>query len=223
MLEIAQAVARHAKLPFLKIDPLDLDLDVVTSALPAPFARKHTMCAISKHQNGITVAIANPFNVAPLRDLQQFAGLEVKLVVATRRDIEMVNKGFYDLKTVSPGRRESSSAKAGSPPSTLPTKNSSPARRTRWIPPCSRSSPHWITLLDSRVRATRLRHTPGAQAEHRTGAFADRRRAPRRARHSQDRLSSGGESYQDAQWARHRRETASTGWTNQEGSGRAKR
>ena len=96
--EIAQAVAQDSGLPFLKINPLDLDLDVVTSALPAPFARKHTMCAISKHQNGITVAIANPFNLAPLRDLQQFAQLEVKLVVATRNDIEMVNKGFYDLK-----------------------------------------------------------------------------------------------------------------------------
>ena len=96
--EIAQAVAHHSGLPFLKINPLDLDLDVVTSALPAPFARKHTMCAISKHQNGITVAIANPFNLAPLRDLQQFAQLEVKLVVATRNDIEMVNRGFYDLK-----------------------------------------------------------------------------------------------------------------------------
>ena len=56
--EIAQAVAQHSGLPFLKINPLDLDLDVVTGALPAPFARKHTMCAISKHQNGITVAIA---------------------------------------------------------------------------------------------------------------------------------------------------------------------
>jgi general secretion pathway protein E len=97
--EIAQAVAQHSGLPFLKINPLDLDLDVVTSALPAPFARKHTMCAISKHQNGITLAIANPFNLAPLRDLQQFAQLEVKLVVATRNDIEMVNKGFYDLKS----------------------------------------------------------------------------------------------------------------------------
>jgi general secretion pathway protein E len=97
--EIAQAVARHANLPFLKINPLDLDLDVVTSALPARFARKHTMCAISKHENTITIAVANPFNTAPLRDLQQFAGLEVKLVVATRNDVEMVNKGFYDLKT----------------------------------------------------------------------------------------------------------------------------
>jgi general secretion pathway protein E len=97
--EIAQAVARYAKLPFLKINPLDLDLDVVTSALPARFARKHAMCAISKHENTITIAVANPFNTAPLRDLQQFAGLDVKLVVSTRQDIEMVNKGFYDLKT----------------------------------------------------------------------------------------------------------------------------
>jgi general secretion pathway protein E len=96
--EIAQAVARHAGLPFLKINPLDLDLDIVTGALPAPFARKHSMCAISKHGNTITLAISNPFNLAPLSDLQQYAGLEVKLVVATRADIEMVNKGFYDLK-----------------------------------------------------------------------------------------------------------------------------
>jgi general secretion pathway protein E len=97
--EVTQAVARHANLPYLKINPLDLDLDVVTSALPAPFARKHTMCAVSKHGTTVTLAIANPFNRAPLRDLQQFGGLEVKLVVASRSDIEMVNKGFYDLKT----------------------------------------------------------------------------------------------------------------------------
>jgi general secretion pathway protein E len=97
--DVTQAVARHANLPYLKINPLDLDLDVVTSALPAPFARKHTMCAVSKTGNTVTLAIANPFNRSPLRDLQQFGGLEVKLVVASRSDIEMVNKGFYDLKT----------------------------------------------------------------------------------------------------------------------------
>src|SRR3972149_4430435 len=97
--DITQAVARHANLPYLKINPLDLDLDVVTSALPAPFARKHTMCAVSKHGNTVTLAIANPFNRSPLRDLQQFAGLEVKLVVASRSDLEMVHQGFYDLKS----------------------------------------------------------------------------------------------------------------------------
>jgi general secretion pathway protein E len=97
--EITQAVARHVELPYLKINPLDLDLDVVTSALPAPFARRHTMCAVSKHGNTVTLAIFNPFNRAPLRDLQQFGGMEVKLVVCSRTDIETVNKGFYDLKS----------------------------------------------------------------------------------------------------------------------------
>lgn len=96
--EITQAVARYADLPYLKINPLDLDLDVVTAALPAPFARRHTMCAVSQHGNTVTLAIANPFNRTPLRDLQQFGGMEVKLVVASRTDIETVNKGFYDLK-----------------------------------------------------------------------------------------------------------------------------
>ncbi len=97
--EITQAIAKHVQLPYLKINPLDLDLDVVTAALPAPFARRHTMCAVSKHGNTVTLAIYNPFNRAPLTDLQQFGALEVKLVVCSRTDIETVNKGFYDLKT----------------------------------------------------------------------------------------------------------------------------
>lgn len=97
--DIAQAVAGRAKLAFLKIDPLELDLDIVTTALPAPFARKHGVCAIAKHGNTITLATANPFNLAPLSDLRLHAGVEVQLVVATRSDIEMVNKGFYDLKS----------------------------------------------------------------------------------------------------------------------------
>src|SRR3989304_1150797 len=97
--DITQAVARHANLPYLKINPLDLDLAAATRALPPPFARKPTMCAVSKHGNTVTLAIANPFNRSPLRDLQQFGGLEVKLVVASRADTGMGNKGFYDLKS----------------------------------------------------------------------------------------------------------------------------
>ncbi len=46
--QIAQAVAAHAGLPYVKINPLDLDLDVVTKAIAGPFARKHGMVAISK-------------------------------------------------------------------------------------------------------------------------------------------------------------------------------
>ncbi len=96
--KIAQAVAAHAGLPYVKINPLDLDLDVVTKAIAGPFARKHGMVAISKTDTKVTVAVFDPFAPFPVEDIVRVTGLQVERVVATRADIETVNKGFYDLK-----------------------------------------------------------------------------------------------------------------------------
>jgi general secretion pathway protein E len=97
--QIAQALAAHAGLPYVKINPLDLDLDVVTKALSGPFARKHGMVAISKTAERITVAVHDPFAPFPEEDIKRVTGLEVERVVASRSDVETVNKGFYDLQT----------------------------------------------------------------------------------------------------------------------------
>jgi len=96
--QIAQAVAAHVGLPFVKINPLDLDLDVVTKALSGPFARRHGMVAISKSDDKITVAVYDPFAPFPVEDIKMVTGLDVERVVATRSDVETINKGFYDLK-----------------------------------------------------------------------------------------------------------------------------
>jgi general secretion pathway protein E len=98
-IQIAQAVAAHAGLPYVKINPLDLDLDVVTKALSGPFARRHGMVAISKTGTAITIAVHDPFAPFPYEDVKRSTGLDVERVVSTRTDIETVNKGFYDLKT----------------------------------------------------------------------------------------------------------------------------
>ena len=97
--QISQALAAHAGLPHVKLNPLDLDLDVVTKALSGPFARKHGMVAISKTEKTITVAVHDPFAPFPLDDIRRVTGLDVERVVATRTDVEAINKGFYDLKT----------------------------------------------------------------------------------------------------------------------------
>jgi general secretion pathway protein E len=97
--QIAQALAAHANLPYVKLNPLDLDLDVVTKALSGPFARKHGMVAISKTEKTIIVAVHDPFAPFPLDDIKRVTGLDVERVVATRTDVETINKGFYDLKT----------------------------------------------------------------------------------------------------------------------------
>ena len=96
--QIAQALASQAGLPYVKINPLDLDLDVVTKAIAGPFARRHGMVAIAKTQDRITIAVHDPFAPFPLEDVKRVTGLDVDRVVATRSDVETVNKGFYDLK-----------------------------------------------------------------------------------------------------------------------------
>ena len=68
--QIAQALAAEADLPYVKINPLDLDLDVVTKGVAGPFARRHGMVAIAKTADRITVAVHNPFAPFPRRGHQ---------------------------------------------------------------------------------------------------------------------------------------------------------
>jgi general secretion pathway protein E len=96
---IAQALAGEAGLPYVKLNPLDLDLDVVTKGIAGPFARRHGMVAISKTADKITVAVHNPFAPFPVDDIKRVTGLDVERVVASRADVETINKGFYDLKS----------------------------------------------------------------------------------------------------------------------------
>lgn len=97
--DIAQAVALDAGLPFRAINPLELNPEVVTRALPAPFARRHTICALAKESDVLTVAVANPFDRGAIADLERYLGVRVKVVVATRSDIEGINGSLYNLRT----------------------------------------------------------------------------------------------------------------------------
>src|SRR5205809_932057 len=97
--QIADALARYAGLRFVKINPLDLDLDVVTTALSGPFARRHGLIAISKNATTLTVAVHDPLAPFPLDDIKRVTGLDVERVVATRSDVEALNRAFYGLKT----------------------------------------------------------------------------------------------------------------------------
>ena len=97
--DIAQAVALDTGLPFRAINPLELNPEVVTGALPAPFARRHTICALARESDVLTVAVANPFDRGAIADLERYLGVRVKVVIATRSDIEGINGSLYNLRT----------------------------------------------------------------------------------------------------------------------------
>jgi general secretion pathway protein E len=98
--QVSEALAQFAGLPFVKINPLELDLEIVTGALSGPFARKHGLVALAKTDEKLTVAIADPFAPFPADDIKRVTGLlAIERVVATRSDIEAIHKTFYDLKS----------------------------------------------------------------------------------------------------------------------------
>ncbi|MBK5254730.1 MAG: Flp pilus assembly complex ATPase component TadA [Vicinamibacteria bacterium] len=97
--QLTQALAEAAGLRFQRINPLDLDLEVVTSALPAGFARKNGLVAIGQNAGNIVIAVHDPFAPFPEEDIRRVTGLGVEKVVAPKSDIEAISRSFYDLKT----------------------------------------------------------------------------------------------------------------------------
>ena len=96
--QIAEALAGFANLKFVKLNPLELDLDVVTGAFSGPFSRRHGLVAIAKTDEKLTVAVHDPFAAFPSEDIKRVTGLRtIEKVVATQSDVEAIIKSFYEL------------------------------------------------------------------------------------------------------------------------------
>jgi general secretion pathway protein E len=97
--QIAQALAAHAGLPYVKINPLDLDLDVVTKSIPEVFASRNGLVAIARAGDRVTIAVHDPFAPFPEEDIRRVTRCrQVDRVVATRADVDSINKSFYKLR-----------------------------------------------------------------------------------------------------------------------------
>ncbi|MBW1767460.1 MAG: type II/IV secretion system protein [Deltaproteobacteria bacterium] len=95
---IFQALAKVWKVPYKKIDPLNLDLNVVTSKIPHTFAMKHLVIPIEVKDGYLTVATSNPFNTEAMSDIAQVSQLKVKAVVSTKTDIIKLIGEFFGFK-----------------------------------------------------------------------------------------------------------------------------
>jgi general secretion pathway protein E len=95
---IFQALAEEWKIPFKKIDPLKLDLNLVTTTIPRSFAMKHLVLPIGIKDGILTVGTPNPFNVEVMEDIARASQLKVKVVVSTKSDIVKLINEFFGFK-----------------------------------------------------------------------------------------------------------------------------
>jgi len=96
---IMHAIADDLGFPFKKIDPLELDLDVVTKLIAKPFAIKHLVVPLELVDGELKVAMYNPLNHEALEDIKRVSRAKVSPVVSTKTDILKVISEFYGFKS----------------------------------------------------------------------------------------------------------------------------
>ena len=95
---IFQTLAEKWDVPYKKIDPLKLDLNVVTTTIPKTFARKHLVLPISVNDGTLTIATPNPFNGEVMEDIGRVTSLKLALVVSSKTDIIKLIDEFFGFK-----------------------------------------------------------------------------------------------------------------------------
>src|SRR5919197_3368074 len=59
---VSEASAKAAGIPYWKIDPLKLDMNLATRSISRPYARRHVILPLEKLPDAtLVVAVANPF------------------------------------------------------------------------------------------------------------------------------------------------------------------
>ncbi|NLA73965.1 MAG: Flp pilus assembly complex ATPase component TadA, partial [Deltaproteobacteria bacterium] len=95
---IFQILAKVWKVPYKKLDPLKLDLDLITKTLPHTFAMKHLVIQVEIKDDQITIATPYPFNMEAMNDISQVTHLKVKPVISPKSDIIKLIGEFYGFK-----------------------------------------------------------------------------------------------------------------------------
>jgi type IV pilus assembly protein PilB len=93
---MATFLGRQLHIPYIEIEKQLIDLDVV-QLIPADIARRVTAIPLYKDMEALVVAMADPLNIFGLDDLQKAAGRDIRLVVATRTDIQKAIDRYYGM------------------------------------------------------------------------------------------------------------------------------
>jgi general secretion pathway protein E len=95
---IYHALAKEWGYAYKKIDPLKLDLNLVTSTIPHNFAMKHLVLPIQNQDGTLIVATPNPFNLEVIDDIKRVCNMSVQVVVSSRSDVVRLINEFFGFK-----------------------------------------------------------------------------------------------------------------------------
>ncbi|KFE46032.1 MULTISPECIES: GspE/PulE family protein [Pseudomonas] len=99
---LAAWLAKACGQPYMRIDPLKINVAAVTPLMSYAFAQRHKILAVAVDRESVTIASAQPYVRSWEADLAHVLKLQIKRVVANPTDIQRMAMEFFRLaKSVS--------------------------------------------------------------------------------------------------------------------------
>ncbi|MDE2249407.1 MAG: type II/IV secretion system protein [Xanthomonadaceae bacterium] len=95
---LTEWLAGHAGLPYLKIDPMKINVAAVTQVVSHAYAKRHKILPIASTIGEATFATSEPFDAGWAPDLAQMLRRDIKRVVASPIDINRYLQEFYGVQ-----------------------------------------------------------------------------------------------------------------------------
>jgi general secretion pathway protein E len=95
---VSVAVAREAGIAHRKIDPLKLDMNLITRTFSRPYAERHAVLPLEWSDGTLYVAVANPFDRELVDSLHQVVDAPIQPVLSSKTDIMRAIQHVYGFK-----------------------------------------------------------------------------------------------------------------------------
>ena len=96
--KIMRAVGRALKIPFKKLDPLELDMDMVTKTIPRSYAVNHLLLPVALNNGVLDVVTYQPDVQSVLEDIERVNQVKIRQLLSTRTDIKKILAEFFGFQ-----------------------------------------------------------------------------------------------------------------------------
>jgi general secretion pathway protein E len=94
---LTEWLAQRCKLPYLRIDPLRVDVGRVADVMSMQYAQLRLALPVQVNASEVVVATAEPFDIGWLPEIEAHTRRSVRLVVANPEDLRRYTTEFYAL------------------------------------------------------------------------------------------------------------------------------
>ncbi|WP_417914250.1 GspE/PulE family protein [Candidatus Electronema sp. JM] len=95
---VMRAVAHHFNIPFKKLDPLELNIEIVTKTFPRNFAISRLILPFETRNGVLQVVTYDPESKSTLEELEQAHKIKVNPWLSTRSDIKKILAEFFGFQ-----------------------------------------------------------------------------------------------------------------------------